>query len=545
MTGAPVALLTERRTGGVATSGTDVVVSALAAAGVRRVYTVPGRETVALLDALSAARIGVVVCRHEQGCGFAADGEARALGRPAVVLLPTGPACTNVVTAMANAAADAVQVVLLAVGEDAPAGRPDRIHWIDDQCGLFRAVVGTARRVERRRDLETVLPEALAGPRSGLAFPVYLEISAGLLTRTGPTGAAPTCAAGREPAEPPATVVSGALVHASRPVLVAGVEAAGTRELDDLARAAGAVVLYPGAARSGVHRDVTGTLGSILHLPIATRILAAADVVAQLGCTPGEADFWDVAPRQVARLVTCASRPGGLLHGTARHDDVAVPAGGIVDLVRASAELLRRSHPAELRTHGPWVRQCQRDVMAALRRAPRRWAKALPAIGAAVGRDGYLTCDTTRVVFEGALTSPDLLGGPALVYPGGFSPLGYAVPAALGIKQALPAAKVVAIVGDGGLYFSMPELVSLAEQGCNVPVVVSVNRAYGSIGDHQRMMGLSSDPSVLPPTDWRGVAEAVGCAAASADSPTRLGELVAAALRRGQPTLILAREGLE
>ncbi len=89
------------------------VVAQLAQRGVRVVFGIPGVHTLELYRGLAAAGIRHVTARHEQGAGFMADGYARATGEPGVALVITGPGLTNTLTAMAQARADSVPMIVV------------------------------------------------------------------------------------------------------------------------------------------------------------------------------------------------------------------------------------------------------------------------------------------------------------------------------------------------------------------------------------------------------------------------------------------------
>ena len=92
----------------------DVIVKALEAQKLKRLYCVPGESYLPLLDALHDSKVlTTVVCRHESGAGFMAVAEAKMTGRPACFMVSRGPGATNGSIALHVAEQDAVPVVLL------------------------------------------------------------------------------------------------------------------------------------------------------------------------------------------------------------------------------------------------------------------------------------------------------------------------------------------------------------------------------------------------------------------------------------------------
>ncbi|TIV15231.1 MAG: hypothetical protein E5V99_31875, partial [Mesorhizobium sp.] len=90
----------------------EALITLLEAHGVDTVFGIPGVHTVELYRGLARSRIRHVTPRHEQGAGFMADGYARAGGRPGVAFVITGPGLTNTITAMGQARADSVPMLV-------------------------------------------------------------------------------------------------------------------------------------------------------------------------------------------------------------------------------------------------------------------------------------------------------------------------------------------------------------------------------------------------------------------------------------------------
>jgi thiamine pyrophosphate-dependent acetolactate synthase large subunit-like protein len=101
---------------------------------------------------------------------------------------------------------------------------------------------------------------------------------------------------------------------------------------------------------------------------------------------------------------------------------------------------------------------------------------------------------------------------------------------------------VLALSGDGGLMFTLPELASAAAQGVPLPVVVFVNEGYGEIRNEMADAGFSPVGVELPPPDLPAAARALGCAGVHAADPGALAAEIESALERRVPTLITVPE---
>src|SRR5271168_1516382 len=90
------------------------LIDALASLNVRHVFGIPGVHNLELYRGLANGPIRHVSGRHEQGLGFMADGYARVSGRPGVCFTITGPGVTNIATALAQARADSIPLLVIA-----------------------------------------------------------------------------------------------------------------------------------------------------------------------------------------------------------------------------------------------------------------------------------------------------------------------------------------------------------------------------------------------------------------------------------------------
>src|SRR5262245_62402662 len=120
----------------------EVLVELLQAHGIDTVFGIPGVHTVELYRGLPRTRLRHITPRHEQGAGFMADGYARACGRPAACFIISGPGMTNITTAMGQAFADSVpMLVISSVNSSHELGLGEgRLHELPDQSALVAGV---------------------------------------------------------------------------------------------------------------------------------------------------------------------------------------------------------------------------------------------------------------------------------------------------------------------------------------------------------------------------------------------------------------------
>ena len=166
------------------------------------------------------------------------------------------------------------------------------------------------------------------------------------------------------------------------------------------------------------------------------------------------------------------------------------------------------------------------------------WLDLVGALDDALGEDGILSGDSTMASYYGAVHFLPMDAARRFVYPTGYATLGYALPAAIGAKLAAPERPVIALVGDGGLLFTVAELALAAELGLPLPVVVPNNSGYGEIRDQMEEAGIEPVGVDLKVPDLPLLGKAFGGAGVRVDGPAGLRRELAAALERPGPTVI-------
>src|SRR5438874_5033566 len=149
--------------------------------GVEVIFGLCGHTVIALLDALGKSRIRFVSTRHEQVAAHAADGYARASGKPGVVLSHLGPGLTNAATGVANAALDSIPMVVIA--GDVPSHyygkhphQEVNLHADASQFEIYRPFVKRAWRVERADLFPEIIEKAFQLAENGRPGPVLVSV---------------------------------------------------------------------------------------------------------------------------------------------------------------------------------------------------------------------------------------------------------------------------------------------------------------------------------------------------------------------------------
>jgi len=157
-------------------SGAEIVVQCLKDEGVEYVFGYPGGAVLHIYDALFQQQdVKHVLVRHEQGAAHAADGYARATGKPGVALVTSGPGATNAVTGIATAYMDSIPLVVLSGQVPTPVIGSDAFQEVDT-VGITRPCVKHNFLVKDVRDLAQTIKKAFYIATSGRPGPVVVDI---------------------------------------------------------------------------------------------------------------------------------------------------------------------------------------------------------------------------------------------------------------------------------------------------------------------------------------------------------------------------------
>lgn len=522
------------------TSCGELAIQLLEAYGVRTAFGIPGVHNIELYRGLASSSIRHVTARHEQGAGFMADGYARSTGEPGVAFIVTGPGVTNVSTAMAQAYADSVPLLVLAgVNRRGQLGLgTGRLHEMVSQVGLARNVSAWAHTLLRPDELPDVMRQAFGLLRSARPRPVFIEIPQDVFTTEAGSVSWSLPGQVTRPAPAASAVAAAAdlLSRASRPVLLFGggcVEA--PEEATALAEALDAPVVLTVNGRGILP---VGHPLTTLHpsLEPVRELIREADVVLAAGTELGETDY-DIFFRGDFQI------PGRLIRVDIDPSQVfrnATPGIGIVGDAKLTLRALLEAAPdrgTTMRSGAARAEEVREAVWTGASEGLKIFASPLE-VAQEVLPDLIAVGDSTQPVYASNLLH--CANRPRSWFNSctGFGALGYGLPAAIGAKVACPDRPVVCLVGDGGLQFSLPELSSAVEAKAPVIVLLWNNDAYQEIKWHMEDNGIEAVGVRLSTPNFVAVAEAYGCAAERATSLEELRQSVGRAAARHVPTVI-------
>jgi acetolactate synthase I/II/III large subunit len=516
--------------------GGHVVAESLRALGVEVAFGIPGVHALPMWEGLRATELPVLGFRQELNAAFAADGYARATGRPAAVLVSTGPGAFMTLAPLAEASTAFVPVVVVAsqIATGAIGRGGGELHETPDQPASFAPLVKWTGRASSTSEIPELLAEAwrrAATPPSG---PVYVEVPFDVLRATATERSVDELDARPHPLPLPPTAdlahAAGLLVRAERPLLIAGggaVRSGATSELLELASRLDCPIATTYTGKGAVPERHTLAIGSAWDDPTHREIVAGADVLLVVGSWLGY-ELTSSLRRFAGTLIQIDAAPERI--------SANFPALGLLgDAKPILSTLLERIEPrtpqggdervAQVHTSRPMGPTL--DVLETVE-------EVLPEAGAASWDStilAYAACSYLRA------SEPR-----QFLYPAGSSTLGYAFPAALGAAAALRDRPVLAIVGDGGLQYGIAELATATQHGLDVTLLLIDDGGYGILREYQDEAGFAHAGVNLDHPEFIGLFEAYGVPACRA-TPDDLGEALRHALhQRGPAAVVLEAE---
>jgi acetolactate synthase I/II/III large subunit len=477
--------------------GAEIVLQCLRAEGVELMFGYPGGAIMPLYDALDGSGIRHVLTRHEQGAVFAAEGYARVTGKVGVAIATSGPGATNLVTGIADAKMDSVPLVCI-TGQVRTAMIGTDAFQETDVFGVTLSLTKWSRLVRALDEIPEVIAEGFHWARSGRPGPVIIDIPTDMLKGkkefSGPAKftpyARPADAKGDgELTDTSFTQKIGAMLQqASRPVALVGAGAKLSGAILELRRLLEQLNIPTFATVHGLGAVPPAApyyLGMVgMHGTRAANLaLHETDLLLVFGARLDDRVTGDpgrFAPH--AKIVHFEIDPAQL--DRVRPCDLPV----IGDL----AETIPAFH-AELQRHTLPDFKDWRAVACGAERAeldPRGLAQPtirfLDELFSRLPEDSVVLADVGQHQMWAAQryrsSSPR-----GFITSGGLGAMGFALPAAVGVKLAKPDTCVLCVSGDGGFQMNIQELATVHRLDLPIKMVIIDNKYLGMVRQWQQL----------------------------------------------------------
>jgi acetolactate synthase-1/2/3 large subunit len=475
-------------------TGAQILWEALHREGVEVVFGYPGGAIMPAYDALLDSPVKHVLVRHEQGAAHMADGYARASGKVGVAIATSGPGATNLVTGIATAMLDSVPIVCITgqvssrvIGTDA--------FQETDITGVTLPITKHNYLVTRVEQIAPTIREAFYVARSGRPGPVLIDITKDAQQAAAQVvwSDAPVCLPGYRPdhrARRDDLARAAEMIDAAkRPVLLAGhgiVKAQASALLRDFAEHTGAPVASTLLGLGGFpasHRLSLGMMG--MHGEAwVNQAIQEADLLVALGMRFDDRVTGNPATYAVAaKKIHCELDPAEI-NKTVRVDLALV--GDVGETLRALTPLVARSDRAG------WL-----DRIGALKGGSAvRDIQHMPHQGRLFA--AHVLHDLWRLTEGKALVVTDVGQHQMweaqyykhdyprkLITSGGLGTMGFALPAAIGARFAMPDQEIWVVAGDGGFQMTACELSTAAQEGIKLNIAIINNGYLGMVRQWQ------------------------------------------------------------
>lgn len=531
-------------------SGAQMVVKSLEAEGVRTVFGLPGGTVIHLYDALYDSKINHVLMRHEQAAAHAADGYARACGKPGVCMATSGPGATNLVTGIATAQADSIPMVAVTGQVSTQSIGLDAFQEAD-MTGITLPIVKHSIQVRGTEQIAPAIKKAFYIASTGRKGVVLVDVPSDVQKAEGefsyPGGVGympgynPSCDVDITQMDKAVSL----LESAHRPVIFAGggvISAGASKKLLDFAEKFEIPVAtsllgkgaFPESHPLGLSLGMAGMHG----LPAANRALCAADLIITIGARFSDRSIGNRSRFAVGAAIIHIDLDPAEIDKTVGSDVwLTGDASFILDTFRKAVKKRKFDRDIwfddlkQMREKEPVPNDAVPGAI-----SPRQVIETLREI---TGGRNILTTEVGQHQMWAA-QSFKVEEPRRFITSGGLGTMGFGFPAAIGAAYACPEQQVCCIAGDGCMMMNIQELDTCARYNIPVKIFILNNSCLGMVRQWQQLFYRKRYSNTLytRDPDFAKIAEGMGVQAYSASEPESVRKTIEAALEFPGPALV-------
>lgn len=527
-------------------NGADLLIKCLENQGVELIFGYPGGSVLPLYDSLYDESIPNILTRHEQGAVHAAEGYAKATGKPGVVIVTSGPGATNVVTGIADAMIDSVPLVVITGQVTTPGIGKDAFQEAD-MLGITVPITKNNYQVRDIEELPRIVNEAFHIATTGRKGPVLIDLPKDITTlKANPKIDNVVQLESYQPTTTPSILqierLMNLLKKAKKPIVLVGggvVAANGGKEL-----------------RQFVEKYQLPTVSTLLGLG-----LLPYDHPNFLGMGGMHGTYAaNMAMMETGLLINIGSRFDDRLacspdafapHAKVAHIDVdPVEIGKIIktDVPIVGDAKIALEQMLSIEVEAPecqeWRELCEERKV----KYPLKYERdeeiikpqeVVEIVGRITEGKAYVVTDVGQHQMWAAQYYPFQFPK-QLITSGGLGTMGYGIPAGVGVKFGKPNESVVVFVGDGGFQMTNQELAILNQNNLDIKFVLMNNQSLGMVRQWQeKFFNERRSQSVFhEQPDFMKMAEAYGIANKKITEPNNLEKELTEAFATPGPMLI-------
>jgi len=530
-------------------TGAVALLSALKSEGVRHIFGIPGGAIIPVYDALyEEPSIRHILVRHEQAAAHAADGYARALGKPGVCMATSGPGACNLLTGILNAYMDSSPVIAI-TGQV-----PTHLLGTDafqeaDLLSLMLPITKHNFLVKSVEELVEAVRKAFQIAMTGRPGPVHIDLPRDVqLAKAKVKIPAEITRREKVRYDPDPLRVEEAvklIEGAERPVIFAGggiIWSGASPELVELAELLGAPVVTSLMGKGSIPENHPLSLGMLgMHGRRAANLaVTECDLLIGVGVrfsdrSTGDARYFapkakiihiDIDPVEIGKLV---------------RTDVSV----VGDAKRALAMILKLlKERARRGVRSEWkerIMQMKKEFSPKMDYddIPIKPQRVIKEIMEALDEDSVVVTEVGQCQMWAAHYYT-VRGPRKFISSGGLGTMGFGFPASLGAKIALPEKKVLDVAGDGSFLMNSQELATAVENNIEVVCCIFNNSYLGMVKQWQDLFhgGRRSQTYLGKSPDFVKLAEAYGAWGDRVTRPGEIREKLKEALECGKPAVL-------
>ena len=544
----------ERHTGGFA------LIDSLCRHGVKHIFGYPGGAILPIYDELYLAEargdIQHILVRHEQGASHAADGYARATGKVGVCFATSGPGATNLVTGIATAHMDSIPMVVI-TGQVARAAIGTDAFQETDIFGITLPVVKNSYVVREAKDMARIVAEAFHIASTGRPGPVLIDVPKDVGLEEFdyvPVEPGTVHIAGYKPTlrgNPRQINAALELLETStKPLLYVGggaISADAHAQIQELAERFNLPVTTTlmGLGAFDEHHPLSVGMLGMHGTAYANFAVSECDLLIAIGArfddrVTGKLDEF----ASIAKVIHIDIDPAEV--GKNRSPEVPIVGDVRWVLEKMIARAKEINIPVEAAKTKPWlekIAQWRADYPLVV---PHPEDSLSPQeVIVEVGNQAPHAYYTTDVGQHQMWAAQFLKNGPRRwISSAGLGTMGYGLPAAMGVKVAIPDEEVICISGDASFQMNPQELGTLVQFGINVKTIIINNGWQGMVRQWQQTFfgeRYSSSNMEVGMPDFELLAQAYGVKGMVVRDRTELKNAISEMLAYDGPVLIDAR----
>jgi len=475
-------------------TGGQTVIESLKAQGVDTVFGIISIHNLDLFDSLFGSQDSMqfIGGRLELGCGFMADGYARATGKPGILFTSTGPGAADSMGAIGEAyfSGSPILEITTNVEQEFLGSGKLATHETKDQLGMFKAVTDWNASIPQVESIPDNITEAFDRFQTRRPRPIELEIPTDLLA----TEADVEMLTARQPDIPqgdPNQVEKALqmLLKAKRPAILVGEEVqqlGGAQQIIELAEKLGAAVVTSDGAKGAFPEDHAQSLGQVMGRRIwgenpVQEWLGTCDLVVVLGSILPQRSTSGIGLQLPKNMVHV------LLDGEAIGKNYPVTVPIVANSQAVVRQWLGAIGDQDVHKGAAFqddIKSIRGDMRSRLEETWSNELKVFETIRSVTPRNTIFSLDPT-VGASRATRCLDIYEPRTYMHPHGWLGLGFAFPAAVGAKVGKPDSPVICVTGDGGFQYNFQELATCAQYGIHPVILMFNDNAWGVLKGFQ------------------------------------------------------------